>query len=159
MKAEEEIGRLLRDKGLKMALAESCTGGLIAKKITDIAGASDYFEMGLVTYSNRAKERFLGVPGSILAPKGAVSPEVAEAMAEGVRRTAGVDLGVSVTGIAGPGGGSPEKPVGTVYIGVAFDHKVTVRKCFFDGDRAAIREATCAEAIDLALRRLRGESI
>ena len=159
MKTEEEIGRLLREKGLKIALAESCTGGLIAKKITDVAGASDYFEMGLVTYSNRAKERFLGVPGGLIAQKGAVSPEVAEAMAEGVRKAAGVDLGVSVTGIAGPGGGSPEKPVGTVYIGVAFNHRVAVRKCFFGGDREAIREATCTEAIDLALRCLKGQSI
>jgi PncC family amidohydrolase len=159
MNMEEKIGRLLREKGMKIALAESCTGGLIAKRITDISGASDYFEMGLVTYSNGAKERFLAVPGSLLAEKGAVSPEVAEAMAEGVRDAAGVDVGVSVTGIAGPGGGSPEKPVGTVYIGVALKDRVVVKKCFFEGDRATIREATFGEALSLTLRCLMGESI
>jgi PncC family amidohydrolase len=159
MTPEEKVGTRLREKGMRIASAESCTGGLIAKRITDIAGASDYFEMGLVTYSNVAKERFLAVPGSLLAQKGAVSPEVAEAMAEGVRSAAGVDVGVSVTGIAGPGGGSPEKPVGTVYIGVSLKGRSVVKKCFFGGDRAAIREATSGEALSLTLRCLMGESI
>jgi PncC family amidohydrolase len=157
MTLEEKVGSLLRERHMKIAMAESCTGGLIAKRITDIAGSSDYFEMGFVTYSNRAKERFLDIPGNLLSEKGAVSREVAEAMAEGVRKTAGVDVGVSVTGIAGPGGGSPGKPVGTVYIGVSLEDRVVVRKCSFQGDRTAIREATSEEALNLALRCLMGE--
>ncbi len=154
VKSEERIGSLLRERGLRIALAESCTGGLIAKKITDIAGASDYFDMGIVSYSNKAKERFLNVPSDVLVTQGAVSHEVAQMMAEGVRRVAGTDLGLAVTGIAGPGGGSPEKPVGTVYIALACLEETLVRKFIFSGDRSVIREATCAEALELVLHYL-----
>jgi PncC family amidohydrolase len=151
MIAEEKIGDLLVKKGMKIAVAESCTGGLIAKRITDIAGASAYFVVGLATYSNAAKERFLAVPHEILAAKGAVSEEVAKAMAEGVRRAADADIGVSVTGIAGPGGGTPEKPVGTVYIGISLKDRVVAGRLFFHGDRKAIREATSDAALQWAI--------
>ncbi|MDR2017455.1 MAG: nicotinamide-nucleotide amidohydrolase family protein [Syntrophobacterales bacterium] len=159
MTVEEIVGSLLREKGMTIALAESCTGGLTAKRVTDVAGASDYFGMGFVTYGNIAKERFLAVPENMLATRGAVSREVAGAMAEGVRIAAGADIGVSITGIAGPGGGSPAKPVGTVYIGVSMKDGLVVRKYLFHGDRAAIREATSEEALTLTFRCLNGEIV
>lgn len=155
---EEKLGDLLRRKGMKIAVAESCTGGLIAKRITDIAGASDYFMVGITSYSNDAKERFLAVPPDMLIAKGAVSRDVAEAMAEGVRKAAGVDVGLSVTGIAGPGGGTAEKPVGTVYMGVSLKGKTFTRRFFFEGDRSAIREATSEEALRLAIACIEGKS-
>jgi PncC family amidohydrolase len=141
---------------MPISLAESCTGGLISGRITDVAGASDYFEAGFVTYSNRAKERFLSVPHELLATKGSVSAEVAEKMAEGVREATGADVGVSVTGIAGPGGGSPEKPVGTVYIGLATEGKTFVQLHHLSGDRAAVRSQTVDAALKLALDFLEG---
>jgi nicotinamide-nucleotide amidase len=116
---EEAVGRLLRTQGKKVAVAESCTGGLVAHRITNIPGASDYFEQGLVSYSNRAKGDFLGVPFSLIEQHGAVSPEVAVAMAVGIRRLAGTDVGIGITGIAGPGGGTEAKPVGLTYIALA----------------------------------------
>src|SRR3972149_5254967 len=116
---EVVVGRLLHARGLTLALAESCTGGLIASRLTDVAGSSRYFERGLGVYSNAAKQTLLGVPEALLARYGAVSAECAEAMARGVRSHAGTDLGLSVTGIAGPGGGSPGKPGGTGFIGLA----------------------------------------
>jgi PncC family amidohydrolase len=154
---EERIGNLLSKMDMKIAVAESCTGGLIAKRITDIAGASAYFVVGLVTYSNGAKEQFLAVLPEILAAKGAVSPEVAEAMAEGARKAAGADIGLSVTGIAGPGGGTPEKPVGTVYIGISLKDKVFAKRFFFHGDRKAIREATSGAALQWVIDCLEGK--
>jgi PncC family amidohydrolase len=156
MRPEERAGVLLREKGITLSLAESCTGGLIAKRITDIAGASDYFELGVATYSNRAKELLLGVPADILARKGAVSDEVARAMAEGVRKLASANVGVSVTGIAGPGGGSAEKPVGTVFIGLSWEEGTHVEKFLFQGDRAAIREETAEKALTLLCQYLEG---
>ena len=158
MTPEEKLGLLLREKGMKIAVAESCTGGLIGGRITDVAGSSDYFEAGLVTYSNRAKERFLSVPHEVIAAKGSVSPEVAEAMARGVRVATGADIGVAVTGIAGPGGGSPEKPVGLVYIGLAAPDATVTRKHQFQGDRAAVRRQTIEEALKLALEVLEGRT-
>jgi len=158
MTPEEKLGLLLREKGMKIAVAESCTGGLIGGRITDVAGSSDYFEAGLVTYSNRAKERFLSVPHEVIAAKGSVSPEVAEAMARGVRVATGADIGVAVTGIAGPGGGSPEKPVGLVYIGLATPDATITRKHQFQGDRAAVRRQTIEEALKLALEVLEGRT-
>ncbi len=156
MNAEERLKDLLTRRGMRISLAESCTGGLISARITDVAGASDYFEAGLVTYSNRAKERFLSVPHDLLVAKGSVSAEVAEKMAEGVREATGADIGVSVTGIAGPGGGSIEKPVGTVYMGLATEGKTLVRLHHFSGDRAAVRSQTAQEALRLALDFLEG---
>ncbi|MBA4417296.1 MAG: hypothetical protein C0392_05220 [Syntrophus sp. (in: bacteria)] len=152
----ERIGVLLRARDMRIATAESCTGGLIAKRITDIAGASDYFEMGFITYSNKAKEKFLAVPLNVLTSKGAVSHDVARMMAEGVRKAADAHIGLAVTGIAGPGGGTPEKPVGTVFIGVAAQNKAIVRKFLFTGSRHDIREETCREAFRLVLDLLEG---
>ncbi len=119
---EEAVGRLLRMQGKTVAVAESCTGGLVAHRITNIPGSSDYFERGVVSYSNRAKVELLGVPVSLIEQHGAVSPEVAVAMATGVRHLAGTDLGIGLTGIAGPGGGTEAKPVGLTYIALADAH-------------------------------------
>ena len=116
---EETVGRLLRDRGLTLALAESCTGGRIGDRITDVPGSSAYFLLGTATYSNEAKIGILGVSEQTLAEHGAVSTQTAEEMAAGARRRAGADLGLSTTGIAGPGGGTADKPVGTVCIGLA----------------------------------------
>ena len=116
---ESTVGHLLGERGATLALAESCTGGLLTKRLTDNAGSSAYFQEGLVTYSNDAKERLLGVEHETLMEHGAVSEAVACEMADGVRRVAGADYGLSVTGVAGPDGGTDEKPVGLVWIGVS----------------------------------------
>ncbi|OPY72696.1 MAG: Nicotinamide-nucleotide amidohydrolase PncC [Syntrophorhabdus sp. PtaU1.Bin050] len=154
---EERVGEILRERGLRIAVAESCTGGLIANRITNIQGASDYFDMGFVTYSNDSKERFLFVPEDVIAAKGAVSSEVARAMAEGVRQATGADVALSVTGIAGPGGGSPVKPVGTVYVGLASESGTFVRKFLFSGDRILIKTQTSEEALKMVLDYLKGK--
>jgi PncC family amidohydrolase len=151
MSPEEKLNAILMLNGRTIALAESCTGGLISSRITDVAGASNYFQAGVVSYGNKAKESFLGVPGEILATKGSVSAETAQEMAEGIRRAASADVGLSVTGIAGPGGGSAEKPVGTVYMALAAEEKTVVRKHLFSGDRRAIREQTAHEALLLLI--------
>ena len=129
------IGRLLTEKGLTLAIAESCTGGLVTDRLTDIPGSSAYLERGLVTYSNPSKIELLGVPDAVIGQYGAVSEETARLMAEGVRRRAGVDLGLSTTGIAGPGGGSENKPVGTVYIALADAVQTVCRPYAFRWDR------------------------
>jgi len=149
--AEELLARC-RSKKLMLATAESCTGGMIAAALTDIAGSSDVVERGFVTYSNRAKTELLGVPGSLIIRVGAVSAEVAEAMAAGALAHAPVDLAVSVTGIAGPGGGSAEKPVGLVYFGIARRGGVvrTARE-IFPGDRGAVRRAAVERALRLVI--------
>lgn len=135
-----------------VATAESCTGGMIAAALTDIAGSSDVVERGFVTYSNRAKTELLGVSGELIARVGAVSAEVAEAMAQGALAHAPVDLAVAVTGIAGPGGGSAEKPVGLVHFGIARKGGVVrTEHRIFPGDRAAVRRATVAHALALLL--------
>ena len=146
--------RLLEDyraAGLKLATAESCTGGLIAACLTEIAGSSDVVERGFVTYSNEAKSELLGVPEALIARLGAVSGEVAEAMAEGAIRASRADVAVSTTGIAGPGGASPDKPVGLVYLGVCRRGRPPRHeRRVFAGDRGAVRMATLALALDLA---------
>ena len=119
MKIEEKLVKTLTARSLSLCTAESCTGGLIAGRITSVPGASASFEGGVVTYSNRAKTALLGVPAEVIERHGAVSGEVARAMAEGARERLGTDIAVAVTGIAGPAGGSPEKPVGTVFISLA----------------------------------------
>jgi nicotinamide-nucleotide amidase len=137
-----------RDLGWKIATAESCTGGLIAGTLTAIAGSSDVYDRGWVTYSNEAKREQLGVSSMVLDARGAVSGEVAEAMAKGALHRSQADVAVSVTGIAGPGGGSAEKPVGLVYIGLARkDGWSQVERCLFDGDRDSIRSQTVARAL------------
>lgn len=141
-----------REKKLMIATAESCTGGLIAGALTDIAGSSDVVERGFVTYSNRAKTEMLGVPAALIASHGAVSDEVARAMAAGAVAHAPIDLAVAVTGIAGPGGGSAEKPVGLVHFGVARKGKqVRSEHHVFPGDRGGIRRATVERALELLL--------
>ena len=139
-----------RKRGLRIATAESCTGGMIAAALTDVAGSSDVFERGFVTYSNDAKQELIAVPPAILTKHGAVSPETAEAMARGALARSRADVAISVTGIAGPDGGSAEKPVGLVWFGVArkFGENLTVRE-IFQGDRAAIRQAAVARALEL----------
>ena len=150
MTPEEKIAAILENESLTIALAESCTGGLVAGKITDIPGSSRYFMAGLVTYSNEAKTKFLSVPEEIITQNGAVSAIVAELMATGVRDGVGVDIGLSITGIAGPAGGSPEKPVGMVFMGLATKKGVSVERFLFIGDRQEIRR----QATEAALRML-----
>ena len=159
MVLEEKIGRLLKEKDLKIAVAESCTGGLIANRITNISGSSEYFEAGLITYSNRAKTLFLSVPEEIITNKGAVSPEAARLMAEGVKRQTGADIGLSVTGIAGPTGGTFEKPVGTVYIGISCVTGTFIRHFLFSGTRRKIKRQTSDAALTLALDYLESRAL
>ncbi len=147
--SEALIG-LLRAKGLRVATAESCTGGMIAAALTDIAGSSDVFERGFVTYSNDAKTELLGVPAALIAAHGAVSQAVAAAMASGALAHSHADLALSVTGIAGPGGGSAEEPVGTVWFGVAAkDDAVQTHHRLFRGGRAMVRLAARDFALSL----------
>ena len=141
------VARLLSNAGLTLALAESCTGGMIAKLLTDIPGASAFFQRGAVTYANRAKQKWLGVPAEVLTGPGAVSAECARAMAEGMRRAAGSDLALAVTGIAGPDGGTPEKPVGTVFIALAAPDETAAKGYRFPGDRQAVRTLTAYMAL------------
>ena len=154
---ESAIGKLLAARGETLALAESCTGGLLAKRLTDRAGSSAFFTEGLVTYSNEAKERLLGVPRELLIEHGAVSEPVARAMAEGVRKTAGTDYGLSVTGVAGPDGGTEEKPVGIVFVGIS-DAEGTVAERLdlsaWRRSREAIRERSANRAFDLLRHRI-----
>ncbi|HEX8961037.1 MAG TPA: nicotinamide-nucleotide amidohydrolase family protein [Geobacteraceae bacterium] len=148
------VGELLRRKALTLSLAESCTGGLVAKLVTDVAGSSDYFLEGAITYSNAAKVRALGVSPGLLAEHGAVSSETACAMAEGMRKNSGSDIALAVTGIAGPGGGSAEKPVGTVFIALATAAGCRVERRCFSGNRDEIRWSTAFTALDWLRRHL-----
>ena len=142
-------------RGWHLATAESCTGGLIIACLTEIPGSSNVVERGYITYDNRAKAEVLGVPAPLFERAGAVSEEVARAMAEGARARAGVDLAVAVTGIAGPGGATPTKPVGLVHLAVARSGAPTLHtRAVFPGDRAAIRLASVDAALDLTLRAL-----
>lgn len=139
--------------GWRLVAAESCTGGLVCARLTDVPGASAVVERGYVTYSNLAKEQDLGVPGAVLAAYGAVSAETASAMAEGALARSPADVAVAITGIAGPGGGSSDKPVGLVYLGAARrgDDAPIVERHVFPGDRAAVRAATVRRALELLL--------
>ena len=152
---EQVAGELLRWRGYSLATAESCTGGLLAGRVSEVGGSSEYFLEGVVTYSNEAKMRMLGVPTAMLEEHGAVSEPVACAMATGVRKLAGATFGIGVTGIAGPGGGSEEKPVGLVYIALADEDNVTARKFIFPGDRQFIRILSVNAALDLLRRRIK----
>ena len=154
---EAAIVRLLAEKHLTLATAESCTGGSLAGRITNVAGASDVFLAGYVTYANEAKENTLGVPSDLLAAHGAVSEPVAAAMAEGARRVSGAKFALSTTGIAGPGGGTESKPVGTVYLGLASEgHPTVVRRCYFPLDRVTFKHMTSSAALDLLRRQVLG---
>lgn len=141
------VGLSLQDRQLLLATAESCTGGGVAAAVTDIAGSSAWFERGFVTYSNEAKTQMLGVPAALIAAHGAVSVEVAAAMAQGALRHSAAQVAVSTTGIAGPGGAVPGKPVGTVCFGWASAAGVRTERCCFDGDRQAVREQAVAHAL------------
>jgi len=144
---EGVVGGLLTRQGLTLAVAESCTGGLIADRLTDVSGSSLYLERGVVTYSNASKIALLNVPEAILAEFGAVSEPTAKRMAEGIRKTAGVDLGLSTTGIAGPTGAVPGKPVGTVYIALAGSSGTVCRHCVFHRDRRKVKVAAAHTAL------------
>lgn len=150
---EAVVGDLLRARGWWVALAESCTGGLATSRLTDVPGSSDYVERSVVAYSNQAKVELLGVPATLIHEHGAVSEAVAAAMAEGIRDRAGVEVGVSITGIAGPGGGSEQKPVGTVCIAVA-GARTQVRTFRFPGGREMVKAMSANWAIDLLRRHL-----
>jgi nicotinamide-nucleotide amidase len=151
---ESVAGSLLLRAGWRLAVAESCSGGLISKKLTNIPGSSAYFLGGVVAYSNDLKTIFLDVPKHLLLEHGAVSREVAEAMAAGIRSRTGADIGLSVTGIAGPDGGSPEKPVGTVFIGIATAEGNWATRFQFSGDRQQIREIAAQSGLDLVRKYL-----
>jgi nicotinamide-nucleotide amidase len=146
----EQLAQALLDRGWKLATAESCTGGMIAAACTDLSGSSNWFERGFVTYSNEAKTDSLGVDPGLIAQHGAVSEVVARAMAFGAIRQSLAQVSVAVTGVAGPAGGTPQKPVGTVWFGFQVDGQLTSETRRFDGDRAAVRSAT----VQHALRRL-----
>ena len=141
------VANLLLENGWFLSTAESCTGGLIAAACTDLAGSSAWFERGFVTYSNAAKTELLGVDASLITTHGAVSEPVARAMAAGALRHSHAQVSVAVTGVAGPSGGSADKPVGTVWFGFAFCSGVITEMCQFDGDRAAVRQAAVQHAL------------
>ena len=146
---EAVVGDLLRTKQLTVSVAESCSGGLLASRITDVPGSSDYFERGAVCYSNRAKEEWLGVPAALIAAHGAVSEPVASAMADGIADRSGSDVGIGITGIAGPGGGTPEKPVGTVAIAVTTPAGTQVRTFQFLGGREMVKFQSAQAAMNM----------
>lgn len=146
----EKLSIALKERGLMMAAAESCTGGMIAAAMTDRAGSSEVFERGFVTYTNDSKMELLGIPAAILETHGAVSAETAKAMARGALQYSRAHIAVAVTGIAGPSGGTPEKPVGLVYIGWGSRNDIRVQEHRFTGDRATIRQQT----VEAALRHL-----
>ena len=154
----QQLAQTLLAKGFKIALAESCTGGLLAAQLTSLAGSSDWFERGFITYSNQAKEESIGVPKEVIERYGAVSEEVAKAMAEGALNHSLAQVSVAITGIAGPGGGSANKPVGMVCFawGMLASDLVQTRSQtkYFGGDRQSIREQACVYAIESLLEQL-----
>ena len=152
----EKLVALLSARGLTLATAESCTGGLIPKKITDISGCSSVYLGGVVSYANSVKENVLGVSAETLASLGAVSRETAEQMALGARRLTGADVSVATTGIAGPGGGTAAKPVGLVYISASFGEKTVVTENHFSGERAEVREKAAQRALEMAIEIING---
>jgi PncC family amidohydrolase len=151
---EKRIGEILREKRLTISVAESCTGGLISHRITNISGSSDYFEEGMVTYSNKSKMQLLDVPKLILESFGAVSAETAKAMAEGIRTISKSDLGLAVTGIAGPTGGTEQKPVGLVFIGLSSNISTQVAEFRFSGSREMVKEQASNEAMKMVIEHL-----
>ena len=146
---ERAVGKLLLNRKKTLAVAESCTGGLIADRITNVSGSSNYFKMGVVAYSNPVKVNLLGVSGYIIKKYGAVSKEAAVAMSEGIRKLSKADIAIGVTGIAGPTGGSKKKPVGLVYIALSNNNGTMVKKCSFTGTRTEIKWQTSTTALDL----------
>ncbi|MFC2140598.1 CinA family protein [Candidatus Auribacterota bacterium] len=153
-KLEHRLGTLLTQKNLSLSLAESCTGGLISHRLTNIPGSSLYIKGGIIAYDNAIKINLLKIPAQVIAEKGAVSKEVASLMAQGVRQLMESDIGIGVTGIAGPTGGTKEKPVGLVYIGIATGDKTEVQKFLFTGEREEIKAKTADEALAKLLKLL-----
>jgi nicotinamide-nucleotide amidase len=151
---ETVLGRMLSERKLTIAVAESCTGGLIAHRLTNVSGSSAYFERGVVTYSDASKTDLLGVPAETIGTHGAVSRETAESMASGIQNAARTDIGLSTTGIAGPAGGTPSKPVGTVWIGIADGRGTLALKFNFGEGRARVKERASQAALELVRRRL-----
>jgi nicotinamide-nucleotide amidase len=151
---EEALGRILTERGLTISVAESCTGGLIADKITNVSGSSMYFERGVAVYSNQSKTELLNVPKELIETHGAVSKEVAEAMSRGIRRLAGTAIGLSSTGVAGPTGGTPEKPVGLVWIGYSDRETTLALKFNFGDDRKRTKERAAQAALELVRRKV-----
>lgn len=150
------LAQRLQSRGWTLATAESCTGGMVAAACTEVAGASDWFERGWVSYSNTAKTDFLGVPVALLEAHGAVSEAVARAMVQGALQHAPVQVALAVTGVAGPGGGTPAKPVGTVWFAWGWPGHVVSEVQHFAGDRAAVRQAACAHALQRLVALLEG---
>ncbi len=148
---EHMLAAFLKKYGLKLTTAESCTGGLLAGTFMNVPGVSDVYEEGYITYANSAKRKLLGVKKKTLKEHGAVSKQTAKQMAKGAAKAAGADVAISVTGIAGPDGGSEEKPVGLVYIGCCVNGKTKVRKCLFSGDRSQIRGLSVQSAMEFAI--------
>jgi nicotinamide-nucleotide amidase len=139
----------LKKHHMTIATAESCTGGLLAHTLTNVSGSSAYFDRGVISYSNQAKTQLLGIPENLIQKHGVVSKEVAAAMANAIRQNAQVDYGIATTGIAGPTGGSKDKPVGLVYIAVSMKDSIVVKQFLFSGDRLANKESTCDAALKL----------
>ena len=156
---ELTIGEILRSRGLHLATAESCTGGLIGHRLTSVPGSSDYYLGGVIAYANAVKVGALGVRTQTLDEHGAVSRETALEMAGGVRRALNADIGLAVSGIAGPGGGTPEKPVGLVWIGLSAPQIETARRCLFAGERAAVKEQAAQAALELLEETLQGQQV
>ena len=154
MKLEKTIGDCLRKRGWTLSIAESCTGGLICDRITDVPGSSDYFEGGMVNYSNESKVEHLGIPVDDIKRFGAVSPQVARKMAQGVRKTFHTTFGLSTTGVAGPTGGTKRAPIGRVFIGLTAGRKVWVKKLDLKGSRREIKEKATEKALQFFYERL-----
>ena len=158
MLLEKQLGEELRKRKLTIAVAESCTGGLLASRITDVPGSSEYLLGGVIAYQNEVKEALLRVSHEVIEAHGAVSAQTAEAMASGCRDLFKCDIAVSITGIAGPGGGSTEKPVGLVYVGLATKHEVISRRFQWQGSRIQNKEASVSAAMEMILSALKKET-
>jgi nicotinamide-nucleotide amidase len=148
MKLEKRIGDYLRERGWTLSIAESCTGGLISDRITNISGSSDYFDGGMVTYSNESKVKHLGIPMNDIKRYGAVSPQVARKMAQGVRKAFGTTFGLSCTGVAGPTGGTKRAPIGRVFVGLADGRRTWVKKLDLRGSRRGIKGKAATRSLE-----------
>jgi len=151
---EKRIGNLLREKGYTLSIAESCTGGLICDRITNVSGSSGYFMGGMVTYSNESKAEHLGIPSAIIKRHGAVSPQVARRMAQGVRKAFQTNFGLSTTGVAGPTGGTKRSPIGRVFIGISDGRRTCVKKLDLKGSRREIKKKATEKALQFFYERL-----
>ena len=149
MKISSQIHKIMANNGKTVSVAESCTGGLLSKMLTDLSGSSNYFILGIVAYNNKVKESVLKIPKAIISKNGEVSADVAKRMAKAVKRIAKTDFGIGITGIAGPSGGSAEKPAGTVFIAVADKNHIICKKFKFSGSRSIIRAKSALKALEL----------